>query len=151
MSLKSLLAGAAVAMTLASAPAMAETVAEILVRNPDLSTFVSAIEAAGLTEQIETAQTITVFAPTNEAFEALPPGVFDALQADKAKLKDVVLYHFVEGEVPSEKLKGSALSIAALNGKPLKDVIGDAAVVEADKRASNGVVHVIDTVLLTRE
>lgn len=151
MSLKSLLAGAAVAMTLASAPAMAETVAEILVRNPDLSTFVSAIEAAGLTEQIETAQTITVFAPTNKAFEALPPGVFDALQADKAKLKDVVLYHFVEGEVPSEKLKGSALSIAALNGKPLKDVIGDAAVVEADKRASNGVVHVIDTVLLTRE
>ncbi|PJN94438.1 hypothetical protein CNY89_14495 [Amaricoccus sp. HAR-UPW-R2A-40] len=151
MSLKSLLAGAAVAMTLASAPAMAETVAEILVRNPDLSTFVSAIEAAGLTEQIETAQTITVFAPTNEAFKALPPGVFDALQADKAKLKDVVLYHFVEGEVPSEKLKGSALSIAALNGKPLKDVIGDAAVVEADKRASNGVVHVIDTVLLTRE
>jgi uncharacterized surface protein with fasciclin (FAS1) repeats len=151
MSLKSLLAGAAVAMTLASAPAMAETVAEILVRNPDLSTFVSAIEAAGLTEQIETAQTITVFAPSNEAFEALPPGVFDALQADKAKLKDVVLYHFVEGEVPSEKPKGSALSIAALNGKPLKDVIGDAAVVEADKRASNGVVHVIDTVLLTRE
>lgn len=151
MSLKSLLAGAAVAMTLASAPAMAETVAEILVRNPDLSTFVSAIEAAGLTEQIETAESITVFAPTNEAFKALPPGVFDTLQSDKAKLKDVVLYHFVEGEVPSEKLKGSALSIAALNGKPLKDVIGDAAVVEADKRASNGVVHVIDTVLLARE
>lgn len=151
MSLKSLLAGAAVAMTLASAPAMAETVAEILVRNPDLSTFVSAIEAAGLTEQIETATAVTVFAPTNEAFKALPPGVFDELQADKAKLRDVVLYHFADGEVLAGKLKGSALSLTALNGKPLKDVIGDAAVVEADKRASNGVVHVIDTVLLTRE
>jgi uncharacterized surface protein with fasciclin (FAS1) repeats len=151
MSLKSLLAGAALALVFAAPPVLAETVAEILVRNPDLSTFVSAIEAAGLTEQIETATAVTVFAPTNEAFKALPPGVFDELQADKAKLRDVVLYHFAEGEVLAGKLKGSALSLTALNGKPLKDVIGDAAVVEADKRASNGVVHVIDTVLLTRE
>lgn len=151
MKLTHLFASGAVALTFAAAPALADTVIETIAANPDLSTLLSAIEAAGLTEQVANAQLITVFAPTNEAFKALPSGVFEELQKSPAKLKDVVLYHVVDGSISSDQLKGSELTITTLNGVPLKDLMGDAAVVKADIHASNGMVHVINEVLLARE
>lgn len=151
MTLSKLAASAVVAAFFAVAPAMAETVAEKIAANPDLSTLASAIEAAGLGGDLASAELITVFAPNNAAFEALPPGVFEELQADPAKLKDVLLYHVVEGAIASETLSGAIVGMTALNGKPLKDVLKDSAVVVADERASNGIVHIINEVLLARE
>lgn len=151
MKLTHFLASGAVAVTLAAAPAFADTVIETIAANPDLSTMLSAIEAAGLTDEIANAQLVTVFAPTNEAFKALPPGVFEELQKNPADLKDVVLYHVVDGAISTDKLKGGELTVTTLNGKPLKDLMGDAAVVKGDIHASNGMVHVINKVLLTRD
>lgn len=153
MKLTQFLAGGAVAavFAVAPAPAFAANVVETIAKDPDLSTLLSAIEAAGLADQLAEAELVTVFAPTNEAFKALPPGVFEELQKNPAKLKDVVLYHVVDGAIPADKLKGSEMTMTALNGQPLKDVIGDGAVVKADIRASNGMVHVINHVLLARD
>ncbi len=146
-----LVASTVAAAFFAVAPAMAETVVEKIAGNPELSTLTSAIEAAGLTGELTSAKLVTVFAPNNAAFEALPAGVFEELQADPAKLKDVLLYHVVDGAIASDTLSGAIVGMTALNGKPLKDVLKDSAVVVADERATNGIVHIINEVLLARE
>ena len=170
MSLKSLLAGAALALVFAAPPVLAETVAEILVRNPDLSTFVSAIEAAGLTEQIETATAVTVFAPTNEAFAKLPAGTVETLlkPENKDTLVKILTCHVVGAEVmsaalasmiqadmgthPVETLGGCVLQASMTDGMvKLTDEQGNVATVTiADVKQSNGVIHVIDTVMLPK-
>lgn len=147
----SLLASVAAAVGLWAVPALAETVAATIAADPDLSTLQSAIVAAGLEGDLAGASLVTVFAPNNAAFEALPSGVFEELKADPAKLKDVLLYHVVDGAISSDQLSGALVTMTALNGKPLKDVLKDGAVVVADKRATNGIVHVINEVLLARE
>lgn len=120
------------------------------------TTLLTAIEAAGLTEALSGKEPLTVFAPTNEAFAKLPAGALDGLLKDTEALKQVLLYHVVAGNVASGdvvKLK----SAKTLNGQDVKiDArdgvkINNSTVVKADVAATNGTIHVIDTVLLPKK
>jgi len=116
-------------------------------------TLVTAIDAAGLATTLANDGPFTVFAPTDNAFAALPMGTIDALLQDPQALSQVLLYHVVAGEVfaadvvnltSATTLEGSTLTIDATNGV----MINDAKVIQTDVQASNGVIHVIDKVLL---
>lgn len=118
------------------------------------TTLAKAIEAAGLVETLKGEGPFTVFAPTDEAFAKLPEGTLDSLLQDKEKLAAILTYHVVPGKVSSEDVaqlpmaktvNGQDLKIAAADGKVM---VGNATVTQADIPASNGVIHVIDTVLL---
>ncbi len=143
------------------APTMAQdslSIVDIAISDARFTTLVSALDAAGLTETLAEDGPFTVFAPTNEAFEGLPDGALDELLEDTDELEAVLLYHVVEGEVFSDDLEDGEQSVTTLQGDELSiDVsdegvmVGDAQVVEADIEAINGVVHVIDGVLLPPE
>lgn len=118
------------------------------------NTLLAAAKAAGLAETLATTQDITVFAPTDEAFAKLPTGTVESLLADPAKLAEILKYHVVSGTVMADKvvtlssattLQGSDVTIKVMGDKVM---VNDATVVQADVVASNGVIHVIDTVLL---
>ena len=120
------------------------------------TTLVSAIQAAGLEETLRGEGPFTVFAPTDDAFAALPEGTLDSLLADpEGALADVLTYHVAAGKVMSTDLS-DGMKIDTVNGAQLtvkigadgKVMIGDATVVTADVEASNGVIHVIDAVLI---
>jgi uncharacterized surface protein with fasciclin (FAS1) repeats len=140
--------------------AAAETIVEIASGNPDFSTLVSAVTAADLGETLSGDGPFTVFAPTNEAFEALPEGTLDTLlePANKEKLADILKYHVVAGEVMAADVKpgevttvnGATFEVAAEDGTvTITDGEGNTAeVVTTDIVGSNGVIHVIDAVLL---
>ena len=129
------------------------TVVKLLAEDERVSTLVSAIEAAGLTEALREEQGITLFAPSNEAFAALDTDALDALLADPEQLSQVLLYHVApgvllaadvaDGEV--ETLQGAPLTLAAADGVV---TVNDVAVTEADISGYNGVIHLIDSVLL---
>ena len=131
------------------------TIVEVASANPSFKTLVAAIQAAGLVETLSGKGPFTVFAPTDNAFEALPKGVLaDLLKPEnKAKLQKILTYHVVAGEVTSKMIKpgevktveGSPLKISVQSGKVM---VGPANVVLADVDASNGVIHVINQVLL---
>ena len=120
------------------------------------TTLVTAIKAAGLVDTLKGPGPFTVFAPTDEAFAKLPPGTIDALLADKAKLTAVLTYHVVAGNVSSEQVGGMTEATTVQGGKVAIDGssgvrINGAKVVKADILTSNGIIHVIDTVLLPPE
>lgn len=123
-----------------------------------LSTLVSAVKAAGLVETLQGEGPFTVFAPTNEAFAALPEGTLDDLLKPEnvEKLKSILTYHVVSGKVMSTDLS-DGMEAATVNGKKITIgttdgvKINDANVVSADVEASNGVVHIIDAVILPPE
>lgn len=131
-----------------------ETVVEIAVSNPDFSTLVAAVTKADLTDALSSKGPFTVFAPTNEAFDKLfkQLGVegIDDLSAEQ--LKPILTYHVVNGKVMSSDLSNT--SVATLNGKKINvDIsdgvqINDSNVIAADIQGANGVVHVIDKVLI---
>jgi len=130
------------------------SIAGIVVGNPDFSTLLAAVEAAGLTETLNGYGPFTVFAPTNAAFAKIPADQLTALLNDPAKLKAVLLYHVVSGKVmaadvvtmtSATSLEGSPLNIM-VNGSTV--MVNDATVTATDIAASNGVIHVIDTVLM---
>ena len=118
-------------------------------------TLLAAAKAAGLVETLQGKGPFTVFAPTDEAFAALPAGTLDGLLKDPEALKKILLYHVVSGEVTADKVvgmtsadtvEGSPIAISVKDGKVyLNDT---AQVVKTDIMASNGVIHVIDKVLL---
>lgn len=120
------------------------------------TTLVTAVKAAGLVDALKGPGPLTVFAPTDAAFAKLPKGTLDDLlkPENKDKLKGILLYHVVAGKVMSADIKGK-LTPATLEGANI-DVIGSAAgvtvngakVTSADIAASNGVIHVIDAVIL---
>ena len=121
--------------------------------NGSFNTLVAAIQAAGLVDTLKGPGPFTVFAPTDEAFNKLPAGTVDALLQDIPKLTKILTYHVVSGKVLAAdvvKLKtattveGSDVKIDASNGVK----INDATVATADVDADNGVIHVIDTVLI---
>ncbi len=142
-----------------TAPA-AQSIVEIAAGNPDFSTLVTAVKAAGLAETLSGPGPYTVFAPTNEAFAKLPAGTLDTLlqPANKQQLADILTYHVVSGAVMASDVKPGA--VTTVNGAPFtvstsgSDVIitdgkgNQSKVVKTDIVASNGVIHVIDTVLL---
>ncbi|MCL1468318.1 fasciclin domain-containing protein [Argonema galeatum] len=118
------------------------------------STLVAAVKAANLVDTLKGAGPFTVFAPTDEAFAKLPEGTVDALLKDIPKLKKILTYHVVSGKVMAAdvvKLKsattveGSDVKIDASNGGVK---VNDAKVSTADVAADNGVIHIIDTVLI---
>lgn len=118
------------------------------------TTLIAAVDAAGLTETLSKEGPFTVFAPTDEAFKALPEGALKGLLADKKALTDVLLYHVVKGEVKAADVV-KIDSAEMLNGdkakiKVKKDTVTIAGVkvVKTDIIAANGVIHVIDAVML---
>lgn len=131
-----------------------QTIVDIASADEQFSTLVTALQAAGLVETLQGEGPFTVFAPTNEAFDKLPEGTLDSLLADTDALTQVLLYHVVDGKVlaadvagmdSATTLQGSAAPIT-VDGDTV--MIGDATVTATDIEASNGVIHVIDTVLL---
>ena len=120
----------------------------------DFNTLASALTKTGLVEALQGDGPFTVFAPTDEAFAKLPEGTVEALLKDKETLKTILLYHVVAGEVTSkdvvnltkaETLAGKNINIKVKNGSVM---INDSKVTGADIMASNGVIHVIDSVLI---
>ncbi|MFN8213753.1 MAG: fasciclin domain-containing protein [Candidatus Nanopelagicales bacterium] len=138
-----------------TAAAEAGTIVEVASGNPDFSTLVAAVSAADLAETLGAEGPYTVFAPTNEAFEALPAGLLDELLKPKNKevLTQILTYHVVAGEVMSTDIEpgdvptveGEDLTIAVTDGTV---TVNGATVEAADVEASNGVIHVIDEVLV---
>lgn len=122
--------------------------------NPTTSTLVTALDAAGLVSTLQGPGPFTVFAPTDDAFAALPAGVLDKLvqPQNKDALTKILTYHVVSGEVPSSKvtdgdvptLEGQSITLSTANGV----TVNGAKVTTPDVEASNGVIHLIDTVLL---
>jgi uncharacterized surface protein with fasciclin (FAS1) repeats len=139
----------------ASAAAMGKDIVETATEAESFSTLLTAAKAAGLVETLQGEGPYTVFAPTDEAFAALPAGTLEGLLADKEALKSVLLYHVVSGAVTADQVvgltsadsvEGSPISISVKDGKVyLNDT---AEVVTPDVMASNGVIHVIDQVIL---
>jgi uncharacterized surface protein with fasciclin (FAS1) repeats len=132
-----------------------KTVVEVAAGNPDFSTLVTAVKAAGLAETLSGEGPFTVFAPTNAAFAKLPAGTVENLlkPENKEQLIAVLTYHVVPGKVMAAEVGGLS-SAPTVNGKALKvDTsdgvrINNASVTATDIAASNGVIHVIDTVVL---
>ena len=121
------------------------------------NTLVKALKAAGLVDTLKGAGPFTVFAPTDDAFAKIPKADLDALIKDKPKLTKVLTHHVFAGSADSSDLAmlkdlsvadGGRLSIQATKGAPL--IVGGARVIKADVKASNGIIHVIDTVLLPK-
>lgn len=140
-------------------PMALPTVVEVLGSSPDFSTLVAAIGAADLTETLSGTGPYTIFAPTNEAFAAMDPAMLEDLMKpeNKDKLVTVLSYHVVPGKLSSSDLAGKSEPLASLNNKDmLVDGTGDnlmvntSTVTMGDIEASNGVIHVIDTVLVPR-
>ena len=119
-------------------------------------TLVAAVKAAGLVDTLKGKGPFTVFAPTDEAFAKLPAGTVDALLKDTEKLKKILLYHVVPGNVMAKdvvKLKSAKTAEGAsvkINAKGGKVMVDNANVVKTDIVTSNGVIHVIDTVILPK-
>lgn len=131
-----------------------QNIVETAVAAGDFTTLATALEAADLVETLSGDGPFTVFAPTDDAFAALPEGALDDLLADPEALADVLTYHVVDGDVMSTDLS-DGMEVEALNGDTLTITIdgetvkvNDATVTTADIETSNGVIHVIDTVLL---
>lgn len=129
-------------------------IVETAVADGRFTTLAAALTAAGLVDTLKGPGPFTVFAPTDEAFAKLPAGALDELLADKEALTKVLLYHVVSGDVKAaDVVKLSAADTVA--GSPVaikvdgdKVMVNEAQVIIPDVAASNGVIHVIDTVLL---
>ncbi len=138
----------------ATAPAPApKTIADTAAANPQLSTLNKLMADAGLTDTLRGPGPFTVFAPTNDAFKAVPAKTLDALGKDPALLKSVLSYHVLAGKVASADVKnGPAKTVQGANLALSKAgsfvTVDEAVVTTADVPVSNGVVHVIDRVLL---
>ncbi|HEX7337591.1 MAG TPA: fasciclin domain-containing protein [Gemmatimonadales bacterium] len=139
-----------------ASPTVAGDIIETASAAGSFKTLGRAIEAAGLTETLKGEGPFTVFAPTDEAFAQLPKGTLEALLKDKAKLTAILTYHVVAGKVTSGQVAGMS-SAKTLNGQELsikakdgKVKVGKSTVTTADIEASNGVIHVIDQVLMPK-
>jgi uncharacterized surface protein with fasciclin (FAS1) repeats len=131
-------------------------IVETAIAAGSFKTLATALGAAGLVDTLKGAGPFTVFAPTDEAFGKLPRGTVDGLLKDRAKLTAVLTYHVVPGKVMAKDVvklsraktvQGQEIAIRATNGTVHVD---NATVVKADVEAANGVIHVIDTVILPK-
>jgi uncharacterized surface protein with fasciclin (FAS1) repeats len=151
--------GFAASATTGLLPAAARTgstIVDLAVATPELSTLVTAVQAAGLVDALSAPGYKTVFAPTNAAFAALPAGVLDGLLADTDALTNVLTYHVSGSYYPAEALLGQRGRVPTLQGGFIRvnatggavHLNGNTRVITPDVMASNGVVHIIDGVLL---
>jgi len=151
--MKSMIAG--IALALAALGAQAKDIVDTAVDAGRFKTLATALQAAGLVDTLKGPGPFTVFAPTDEAFAKIPKAQLDALLADKAKLTAVLTYHVVPGTVMSKDVKpgkvktvqGGELTVTTSGGGVAVD---GAKVSAADIIASNGVIHVIDSVVLPK-
>lgn len=155
--LATLAAAATTAALMAGAVHAAEAdIVDTAVANGSFTTLATALQAAGLVDTLKGEGPFTVFAPTDEAFAKLPDGTVATLlePANKDKLAAILTYHVVPGEVTAaqvagmteaQTVNGTMLKIDASGGKVM---VNDATVTTADVMATNGVIHVVDTVLL---
>ena len=131
--------------------ALHDDIVDIASGSEDFSTLVAAVSAAGLVETLQSDGPFTVFAPTNDAFAALPAGTLEALlkPENRDRLQAILTFHVVAGKVKSTDLLAAGQA-ETVNGKslPIGLRVGGANVIKADIQASNGVIHVIDRVLL---
>ena len=132
------------------------TIVDIAVSNSDFSTLVAAVTAANLVDALQSPGSFTVFAPTNAAFAKLPPGTITTLLQNIPQLTRILTYHVVAGKFKKDDLRNCA-HLPSLEGSPIDLFITDevfevnnATVVMADIEAENGIIHVIDTVILMR-
>jgi len=151
-----------------------KNVIETAISNPDFSTLVTAVKKADLVDTLSGEGPFTVFAPTNSAFAKLPMATLDELLADKARLTSILTYHVVAGKVMSndvgnlseaKTVEGSSVAISTQSDVNVTEVstphrsevditadldiiINDAIITKTDIECSNGVIHVIDTVLM---
>jgi uncharacterized surface protein with fasciclin (FAS1) repeats len=150
-SLSRLFAGAALALV--SSAALTADLVETAAAADQFKTLVAALEKADLVDTLKGAGPYTVFAPTDAAFAKLPKGALEDLLKDQEKLAAVLTYHVVPGKVMSadvkpgkvETVQGQPLTLATTNGSV---TVNDARVIKTDVTASNGVIHVIDSVVL---
>ncbi|MGF1744431.1 fasciclin domain-containing protein [Vibrio minamisatsumaniensis] len=137
---------------------MKKDIVDVAVENGSFNTLVTAVKAAGLVETLKGEGPFTVFAPTDEAFAKLPDGTIDMLlkPENKDKLIAVLTYHVVSGKVMAadvmkidraDTLQGQAVMVSTNDGTVM---INNAKVIAADVKENNGVIHVIDTVLLPK-
>jgi uncharacterized surface protein with fasciclin (FAS1) repeats len=143
-------------LALASVSAKADDIVDTAIAAGQFSTLVAAVQAAGLVDTLKSEGPFTVFAPTDAAFAALPEGTVENLlkPENKDQLVAVLTYHVVAGKVMSadiagktmevDSLQGSAISVNAMNGV----MVDNANVITADIETDNGVIHVIDAVIL---
>ncbi len=131
-----------------------QTVVQIAQANPNLTTLVSALQTAGLVDVLNGTGPFTVFAPTNAAFDKLPPGTLQGLLANKTELTRVLTYHVAAGRYTSDNLtamkvvktvEGENVNVTVENGRVRVD---GAVVTQADIQGSNGVIHVVDAVMI---
>jgi uncharacterized surface protein with fasciclin (FAS1) repeats len=143
----------------AAAGSAQKDIVDTAVAAGSFKTLATALQAAGLVDTLKGMGPFTVFAPTDEAFSKLPAGTVESLlkPENKEKLKAILLYHVVSGDVTAAQVVKLS-SAKTINGQDLKlavkdgtVVVNDATVVKADVLASNGVIHVIDTVLLPKD
>lgn len=128
-------------------------IVEVAINAGSFNTLVAAVQAAGLAETLSGPGPFTVFAPSDDAFAKLPDGTVEGLLEDKEQLSKILTYHVVPGKVmaadvqsldKATTVEGSDLKIDASSGVK----VNDATVTQADIEADNGVIHVIDTVLI---
>jgi uncharacterized surface protein with fasciclin (FAS1) repeats len=158
MSIKTNLIIAATMLALTQ-PVAAADIVDTASSAGSFNTLVAAVKAAGLVETLKGEGPFTVFAPTDEAFKKLPPGTVENLlkPENKAKLTKIVTYHVVPGKVTSGQLAGKRTQAKTVEGESIAlDSTGRAVKVEnatvstPDVMASNGVIHIIDTVMMPR-
>lgn len=144
---------AATALVLVSSAAMAADIVDTAVAAGSFKTLAAALQKAGLVDTLKGEGPFTVFAPTDAAFAKIPKAQLDALLADKAMLTKVLTYHVVAGKVmaanvkagPVKTVEGENLTISIENGRVMAD---KSTVTKTDIVASNGVIHVIDSVMM---
>jgi uncharacterized surface protein with fasciclin (FAS1) repeats len=144
----------AAALAAAALSVQAKDIVDTAVAAGSFKTLAAALQAAGLVETLKGKGPFTVFAPTDEAFAKIPKADLDALLKDKAKLTAVLTYHVVSGKVMAKDVKagkvktvqGSELTVGTTGGV----TVDNAKVVKTDIAADNGVIHVIDTVVLPK-
>jgi uncharacterized surface protein with fasciclin (FAS1) repeats len=143
----------AAALAASSTLASAADIVDTAVSAGQFNTLVQAVKAAGLVDTLKGEGPFTVFAPTDAAFAKLPAGTVEALLQDKEKLARILTYHVVPGKVTASQVKpgavktvqGQSLRVRSEGGAVMVD---NARVIQPDVMASNGVIHVIDTVVL---
>lgn len=162
---KKFIGAAVLGATLMATPALADNIVETAANAGSFGTLLAAAEAAGLADTLATTDNITVFAPTDDAFAALPEGTVESLlqPENKDQLIAILTMHVLPRELMSNELPGRSIHVKTLNGDQMLAVTKTAStqavtvagsttanVVSADIQADNGVIHVIDTVLLLK-
>jgi len=146
----------ALSVSIGAASATSKNIVETAVQSGKFNTLVAALKAAGLVNTLNGKGPFTVFAPSDTAFSKLPVGTVDGLlmPENKAKLVSILAYHVIPGKVMSGDIAGKKISVKTVQGSKISvDAmygvkINDSNVVSADIAATNGVIHVIDKVLI---